>query len=1380
MRIEQYFLTTDYSLWEVILNCDSPAPTRVGSSSESLDQIHDRLQKLISQLEIHVRNKTDLEEQSLDDLFNSLKIYEAEVKISAAASVSAISAKLPVSPLPNVDSLSNAIDADDLNEMDLKWQMAMKGHFARECRSSKDTRKNAAAEPQRRNVLVVTYTLNALVSQCDGVGSYDWSFQAEEEPTNYALMAFLSSSYSSDNDVRDDALVNLRQNLEKAEQERDDLKLNDDSFPPSPIYDRYQSGNGYHAVPLPYTGIFMPPIPDLVFNNAPTDVETDHPAFIVKLSPTKPDYDLPSVQHVETTIPAATPTGNHKQYAQMTLKNPQRHMVPAVVVTQSKPVSITAARPVSTAVPKIKVTRPRHVQPIVTKTKSPTKRHINCSPSPKTSNSPPDVTAVKDLMVNAAKGKQGKWEWKPKCLILDHGNPQHALKDERVIDNVCSRHMTGNMSYLSNFEELNGGYVAFGGNPKGGKFDGKVDEGFLVGYSVSSKAFRVFNSRTYIVQETLHVNFMENQSNVAGSGPTWLFDIDTLTKTMNYQPVTAGNQSNPSVSFQDKFDAEKAGEESDQQYVLFPVWSSGSTNPHNTDGDVAFDEKEPKFDEKMSEFEVNVSPSSSAQLKKHDDKTKKEAKGKSPVNAAGTLVPTIGQNSPNSTNTFSVAGPLNATAFPTHGKSSFVDASQLSNDPDVPKLEDITYSDDEDDVGTKQDLSHKDTHEDGINYEEVFTLVARIEAIRLFLAYASFMGFMVYQMDVKSAFLYGTIKKEVYVCQPLGFDDPNHPDKVYKVVKGLQVKQKKDGIFISQDKYVAEILRKFRLTKGKSASTPIDTEKPRLKDPDGEDVDVHTYRSMIGSLMYLTSLKPDIMFAFWTTVAVKKVNDVMRFQALVNKKKVVVTEATIREALCLNDAEGVECLPKEEIFVELARMGYEKPSTKLTFYKAFLSSQKQVGDLSTHTIKYTSPTLTQKVFANIQRVGKGFSGVKTPLFEAMLVAHKVSKGVADEEHDEGVPAGGVVTEGDVSTAHDEVPTADEEPSIPSPTPLTPPPQPSHDIPSTSQSAQDQGRKAESQEEICKIDLEHANKVLSMQEDETKPAKVQEIVEVATTAKLITKVVTAAYETITAAITAAPSRRRKGVVIRDPQEESTTSIMILAETKSKDKGKGILVEEPKPLKKQAQIEQDEKYARELEAKLNKNIDWDEVIDHVKKKDKEDHMLNAVRLEVEEESEVSLELLRGSTDESICYGYILEVQRIGSTDESICYGYTLDVQQPSKHYGCGFCLGKETQLHELMSSPGAPLTPSYSTGPSTPPSNSSGPSMPPSYSSGPLTPTNYYLGSSRNAECSNCKHLLGKLSVLKAIMDMNMHLEQHTINSAALLYEVLNEMEKLNLE
>ncbi|GKD33353.1 putative ribonuclease H-like domain-containing protein, partial [Tanacetum coccineum] len=181
--------------------------------------------------------------------------------------------------------------------------------------------------------------------------------------------------------------------------------------------------------------------------------------------------------------------------------------------------------------------------------------------------------------------------------------------------------------------------------------------------------------------------------------------------------------------------------------------------------------------------------------------------------------------------------------------------------------------------------------------------VARIEAIRLFLAYASFKDFVVYQIDVKSAFLYGKIEEEVYVCQPPGFEYLDFLDRVYKVKKtlygyvddiifgstkmelciafeklmhekfqmssvgeltfflGLQVKQKKDGIFISQDKYVDEILKKFGFIEVKTASTPMKTQKPLLKDEDDKEVDVHMYRSMIGSLMYLTSSRPDIMFA---------------------------------------------------------------------------------------------------------------------------------------------------------------------------------------------------------------------------------------------------------------------------------------------------------------------------------------------------------------------------------------------------------------------------------------------------------------------------------------------------------------------------------------
>nr|GEY36901.1 ribonuclease H-like domain-containing protein [Tanacetum cinerariifolium] len=584
MRIEQYFLMTDYSLWEVILNCDSPVPTRIvegvvqpvapitaeqklarknklkacstllmelpdkhqlkfnshkdaktlmeaiekcfggntetkkvqktllkqqfenffGFSYEGLDQIHDRLQKLTHTL--IWRNKTDLEDKSLDDLFNSLKIYESEVKhssslgteshnlafvsstptdstndsVSADVNVSTVGTKLSASTLPNVDSLSNAviysfftsqssspkldnedlkqIDVDDLEEMDLKWQMAMltmrvsvapttaeqklarknklkargtllmalpdkhqlkfnshkdaktlmeaiEKHFRGNTEtkkgqktllkqqfenfygfSSEEVKHSSSLGTESHNLAFVsstpTYSTNDSVSAAvnvsavgtklsastllnidvddlkeidlkwqmamltmrarrwnviiaiekfillGSVGTYDWSYQVEEEPTNFALMAFTSSSsnLSSDNEtglesvearllvykqnksvleenikllnievqVRDIALTTLRQKLDTTKKERDDLNMNDsDSWPPSNLYDMFVLSGGYHDVLPPVTGTFMPPKLDLVFHTPPSG-ENEHVAFNVQLSPSKSGQDLSS------------------------------------------------------------------------------------------------------------------------------------------------------------------------------------------------------------------------------------------------------------------------------------------------------------------------------------------------------------------------------------------------------------------------------------------------------------------------------------------------------------------------------------------------------------------------------------------------------------------------------------------------------------------------------------------------------------------------------------------------------------------------------------------------------------------------------------------------------------------------------------------------------------------------------------------------------------------------------------------------------------------------------------------------------------------------------------------------------------------------------
>nr|GEY21673.1 hypothetical protein [Tanacetum cinerariifolium] len=409
------------------------------------------------------------------------------------------------------------------------------------------------------------------------------------------------------------------------------------------------------------------------------------------------------------------------------------------------------------------------------------------------------------------------------------------------------------------------------------------------------------------------------------------------------------------------------------------------------------------------------------------------------------------------------------------------------------------------------------------------------------------------------------------------------------------------------------------------------------------------------SIKYALTVNPNIYVScikqFWTSVSVKKVNDLTRLQALVDKKKVIITEAIIRDALRLDDAESIYCLPSEEIFTELSRIG------------------AQVGDLSLHTTKYSSLALTQKVFANMRRVGKGFSRVNTPLFEGMIVAQQDDEGAAEVNVDD-VPAAGVADE----DADDVVLTAVDKPSIPSPLPTTQPPLPSQDVPSTSKdkiaqaleiiklkqrvkklerrnklkvsklrrlkkveiaqrvntsddSVMDdvskQGRIIASMDADVDVtlkvvanvakDVDDAVKDAEIEDnDEVEPAELQELVEVVTTTKLITEVVTAASATIPVdapTLTTAPSaaRRRKGVVIKYLEETATPSIIIHSEAKSKDKGKGILVEEPKPLKKQAQIKQDEAFVRELEAELNKTINWDDVIDQVQRKEKKDNIV-----------------------------------------------------------------------------------------------------------------------------------------------------------------------------
>nr|GEU61878.1 putative ribonuclease H-like domain-containing protein [Tanacetum cinerariifolium] len=527
------------------------------------------------------------------------------------------------------------------------------------------------------------------------------------------------------------------------------------------------------------------------------------------------------------------------------------------------------------------------------------------------------------------------------------------------------------------------------------------------------------------------------------------------------------------------------------------------------------------------------------------------------------------------------AGPFNnavSSNFKLGGKSLYVDPSQYPDDPDMPALEDITYSDDEED-------------EERIDYEEVFAPVARIEAIRLFLACASFMGFMVYQMDVRSAFLYEAIEEEVCVYHPLRFEDLDYPDKVYKVFKALyclhqaprawyetlanyllendfQRGKIDQTLFIKKQKgdillvhvYVNAIIfgstNKDLLIDRKSASTPIDIKKPLLKDPDGKDVDVHTYKSMIGSLMYIL-LQAAMVKLIIDAVSAK----LMLFSLMIADVHLMllgykqvhddVADADAKTTP-LSPAPATTSPPQQDVIHLFSQVESTQPPSphqspiappsspppqQPPFYNADISMALLNQLLETCTI------LTKKV-RDLKQDKIAQAIEITKLKQRVIRLEKKRKLKASRRMH---PNRGGIVELDT----DEDVTLEE------------------------------------------VDAEKDAK----EHDEAEPAEVEEVLKVVTDAKLMTEVVATATTPITAAPIpkASTPRRKRGVIIQDPKEATTASLSVKSEVKTKDKGKGILVEEPKPLKRQAQIEHDEAFIRELEVELDANINWNELID-----------------------------------------------------------------------------------------------------------------------------------------------------------------------------------------
>nr|GEU45338.1 copia protein [Tanacetum cinerariifolium] len=939
MKMDQYLAHTDYALWEVILDGNSAVRMTKDKADEHLARFHGIKDAKTLWAAIKSRFGGNAESKKMQK--NAIVLRHKVPHHMLMNSCSHFFANQFSTLQLDKEDLKQ-IDQDDLEEIDLKWHVAMlfmrvkqfymktgrklefngkepvgfdktnvecfnchkRGHFARYYRSarssgnrSRDARNAGYRGRDNAKRPVKEEDEQALVVQ-DGLGTYDWSYQVEEEATDIALMAFTSnpSSSSSSNSEK----FNKKEVLDIKEEEVTEIVFDNRSSDEenSLANDRFKKGKGYHAVPHPLAGNYIPPKSNVSFTGL------DDSIYKFKISETVASLTKDAKDAPETsTEPEPIPAKIDFVKASESIK----HVKPVESVKHVKPVT-----PVNNA---------EHA-----------KKSKNFSSSPKYEPSKKDCTFHEDKMAkksvlptNVGKGT-GHRESRP-------GHPQQALKNKGIVDSGCSRNIKGNKAYLADYQKINdGGFVAFGSSrvntgcyvlnralvtkankktpyellngrtpridllrPFGypvtilntldplGKFKGKADEGSLVGYYVTTKAFRVFNTKTKKVKENLHVRFLKNKPNIAGTRPNWLFDIDSLTNSMNYIPISVGNQTNKNAGpqdtngnagTQDNVDAEK--EATNQHYIVLSLWSSVSSTYKSLD-DKPKDDK-PKDDTSSKTVEEPVNKKDQAYRDELDMLMSQEKEASdaadalrkdNPVNTASTsgTFSADGSSSPHpdafiptntllhvdqgdsqildledttklqSTSIFNSAYDEDLDIFtslvqsvgaeadfnniesstvfnliPTHRVHLDHSKDQILGHPKsavqtrgmgnkssgahafkVWRLVDLPYE--KKAIGTKWVYRNKKDErgivvrnksrvvaqghrqEKGIDYDEVFSPVVRIEAIRIFFAFASYMGFIVYRMDVKSAFLYGTIEEEVYVSQPPGFIDPQFPHK---------------------------------------------------------------------------------------------------------------------------------------------------------------------------------------------------------------------------------------------------------------------------------------------------------------------------------------------------------------------------------------------------------------------------------------------------------------------------------------------------------------------------------------------------------------------------------------------------------------------------
>ncbi|GKA90283.1 putative ribonuclease H-like domain-containing protein [Tanacetum coccineum] len=595
------------------------------------------------------------------------------------------------------------------------------------------------------------------------------------------------------------------------------------------------------------------------------------------------------------------------------------------------------------------------------------RRPFNKSRTNKNSNLNEKVNIVKGNVTTAGpkavvSDKKGNEANAIKALAC-WGNPQLELQKKGVIDSGCSRHITGNKSYLSDYEEIDGRFVVFRGDPKGGKITGKGK--ISIGRKHALSFMRPFGCPVTILNTLDHLSTKENIDAGQAGKKIVLGQEYILLPLLTSDPLLSKcSKDSPDAGFkpsgeEEKIDAEhpenensevpntekpRVNQEQDANVkntnninIVSPTVNAANIENNVVDENIVYgyiddpnmpnlekivyfdDDEEVGAETHMNNLATIVPVSPILTTRVHKDHLLEQIIGDIH------LAPQTRRMTKNVTEHgifSSVQQRINHKDFQNYLFACFLSqiepkkVIQALTDPSwieamqdeilqfklqkVWTLVDLPYG--KRAIGTKWMYRNK-KDDRGIMVRNKARLVAH--------GYTQEEGIDYDEMDVKSAFLYGIIEEEVYVCQPPGFEDPEFPNKVYKMTSslgllkslyeqmmhkrfqmssmgeltfflGLQVKQQDDGIFISQDKYVADILKKFNFATVKTASTPKETNKALLKDEEAADVDVHLYRSMIGSLMYLTASRPDIMFVvcacarFQVTPNTSHVHDVKR------------------------------------------------------------------------------------------------------------------------------------------------------------------------------------------------------------------------------------------------------------------------------------------------------------------------------------------------------------------------------------------------------------------------------------------------------------------------------------------------------------------------